>query len=124
MSAAAGVIGGVLVLALWVVIGLDVLAAVLAIFRRDMRLAGLVLRLVEEVGPFFAVGFTVKAVFEAAGGNNGASLLDLVLAAVWLWTTLHNQNGRWRRRAKKAAGVVRDLGHRLVVVPVAVPAGA
>lgn len=124
MSAAAGVIGGSLVLALGVVIALDILAVVLVICRRDIRLAGLVLRWVDGLDPFLAVGFTAKAVLEAVGGNTGESLFDLVLAAVWWWTAFHNKNGRWRRRAKKAASVVRDLGHRLVVVPVAVPAGA
>lgn len=43
--------------------------------------------------------------------------LIMTVAWLWLWWSDRNDDDRWKRRAKAAAGVVRNLGHRLVVVP-------
>jgi hypothetical protein len=121
VNAVGAVIGSATSLVLDVVVGLVLIGAALAIFRKDLRLLDLASGWLNELNLFFAVGFTPKALLDSAGGT--ASLIQLALAATWWWLAFRDPDGRWRRRAKKASGVARDLGHRLVVVPTAAPAG-
>lgn len=57
-------------------------------------------------------------------GSAGMAVWDLLLAVMytyfaydWYKIWKKNSDGRWKKRAKKALGVVQVAGHKLVVVP-------
>ena len=68
--------------------------------------------------------YIALGLLRTASGDRAIGLLDLGFGAVFLYLGFRDPNGRWRRRARKAAGYVRDLGHRLVVSPHPAPTGA
>lgn len=56
--------------------------------------------------------------------NAVSAVIDLFLAVCWIsiardWYKIwkNDGDGRWKKRAKKALGVVQVAGHKLVVVP-------
>lgn len=88
--------------------------------------------LYQEVLPFLWINSAYIAFYYAViqfTGNvmensPGMAVWDLVLAAVYVyfavdWYKLwkNEGDGRWKKRAKKALGVVQVAGHKLVVVP-------
>lgn len=44
--------------------------------------------------------------------------------AYWIAWYLHKDDGRWKRRRKRAASAVKEVAGRLVVVPVLAPAAS
>lgn len=58
----------------------------------------------------------IGAVADAVGGNQVMAAVRAALAGVIAWVAWRKRPPR-RRRPSKVAAKVRDLGHRLVVVP-------
>lgn len=88
--------------------------------RPDPRVAGWCKH---ELRPFILPAILFIHMYSVAQYHDPFNAWRLFMTALWLWLwwTDRNDDDRWKRRAKAAAGVVRNLGHRLVVVPDGTP---
>jgi hypothetical protein len=120
MGAVADLIVGTLGVVFLVAITLLCVGVVTA-KRGSTRLLDIVKASMDVARPYIATGFTIAAMLHAASGSLGDALANAVCAAVW-WLSWWNGGGKKLTRA--LLGRVRDLGHRLVIVPELSPARA
>lgn len=72
----------------------------------------------------FAVWCGVGAVVSLLQGEWLWLVVNVISTAYWAWVWWRGNRRRRKRWAARCAGIVRDLGHRLAVVPAPTPVSA